>query len=180
LDQTDVEFSLTVGVEVIPVRNNYIGTWSRMQLYSPEMEKYRPFLYIDLDTAVIDSVEYFFDLVTDPTKFITLEDFWQKGQLATGLVWFPANSEKIKQVWNNWHPNKMVGKRMDYFLKKHISADLYWQSMTNGIKDFKPRTRELLMSLPNDTKIVCFHGKPRIFAASRIGWINEYINSVPL
>src|SRR5512138_2980603 len=46
----------------------YPGTWSRMQLYSPEMEQYRPFLYVDLDTAVINSLENIFALITDPTQ----------------------------------------------------------------------------------------------------------------
>ena len=36
---------------LLPLTNDAPGTWSRIQLYSPEMEKYRPFLYVDLDTA---------------------------------------------------------------------------------------------------------------------------------
>ena len=35
--------------ELHPLTNNFPGTWSRIQLYSPEMEQYKPFLYIDLD-----------------------------------------------------------------------------------------------------------------------------------
>jgi hypothetical protein len=34
-------------------------------------------------------------LVKDETQFITLEDFWQKGKLATGLEWFPKGSDKV-------------------------------------------------------------------------------------
>jgi hypothetical protein len=73
--------------ELLPLANNLPGTWSRMILYSPEMEQYRPFLYIDLDTAIIQSLENIFELVENPSMFIPLEDFYQKGQLATGLAW---------------------------------------------------------------------------------------------
>ncbi len=52
-------------IQLVTLTNNLEGTWSRIMLYSPEMEKYRPFLYIDLDTAVIQSLENIFDLVKD-------------------------------------------------------------------------------------------------------------------
>jgi lipopolysaccharide biosynthesis glycosyltransferase len=162
--------------ECIPLANNYPGTWSRMQLYSSEMEQYRPFLYVDLDTAVIGSLENIFDLVKDESKFIALEDFYQKKQLATGLVWFPANSQKIKDVWMMWNPKEIKGSRMDYFLRKYLVPDMYWQQLTNTICDFKPKSHVLLNDLPIGCNLVCFHGKPRIYQVKNIKWVNEYIN----
>ena len=66
-------------IEILPLKISATGTWSRMYLYSPNMEQYRPFLYVDLDTAVIGSLENVFDLVKDASQFIVLEDFWQRG-----------------------------------------------------------------------------------------------------
>jgi hypothetical protein len=163
-------------IELIPLTNDYPGTWSRMQLYSPEMEMYRPFLYMDLDTAVISSLENIFDLVKDESQYIPLEDFYQKKQLATGLVWFPANSDKIKKVWNSWDISKLIGGRMDYFLRKVIIPDCFWQQLTYSIVDFKPKHREFLTILPKGTSLVCFHGKPRIPNATHIKWVNNYVN----
>jgi hypothetical protein len=164
-------------LELIPLKNNYPGTWSRMQLYSPEMEQYRPFLYIDLDTAIITSIKNIFDLVKDESKFITLEDFWQKRQLATGLVWFPNNSQKIKHVWDIWiKEHQTRGSRMDMFLRKHIEADIFWQQLTDLIVDFKPKNRQLVTKLPKDVNLVCFHGKPRVHQAINIEWVNDYVN----
>ena len=169
-------------LEIIPLTNKYPGTWSRMALYSPEMEQYRPFLYVDLDTAIITSIEDIFDLVRNVNQFITLEDFWQKKQLATGLVWFPANSMKIRIVWNKWNANpRPVGFRMDYFLREAITADLYWQQLTEGVLDFKPmhENNTLLRQLPSGAQIVCFHGKPRIHtAAESIGWVRDYVEKL--
>ena len=161
--------------ELLPLSNTYPGTWSRIQLYSPEMDQYRPFLYVDLDTAVVNSLEQVFASITDPSLFITLEDFWQKGSLATGLVWFPKNCEKTKKVWESW---KMpVGRRMDTYIRSVISADTYWQKLTNSIYDFKPRRGGLLQKVPEGASLICFHGKPRIFEAVNIGWVNTYVNS---
>lgn len=162
------------GFEVIPLKTTLPGTWSRMMLYSPEMEQYRPFLYIDLDTAIITSVENIIKVIPDQTKFITLQDFWQVGQLATGLVWFPAKSEKIKKVWDSF--KGVTGTRMDVYLRKVISADYYWQNLTDTIYDFKPRSREWLSSIPNRANLICFHGKPRILQAVGLDWIREYVS----
>jgi len=174
-DQASMEYDLG-NIHLIPLINNLPGTWARIQLYSPEMEKYRPFLYVDLDTAIIQSLENIFDLITDPTQFITLEDFWQKGKLATPLVWFPVNCAKITKVYTAFR--KPEGFRMDYFLQKHIKADRFWQQMTNFIIDFKSNKNDLLMDLPKDTILVCFHGKPRIYtAAGYIPWVRIYVGT---
>ena len=163
------------GFEVMPLSDKYPGTWSRIQLYSPEMEQYRPYLYIDLDTAVIQSLEKIIDLVKDESKFIALEDFWQKKHLATGLVWFPANCEKLTQVWKKFRGAK--GRRMDHFLRQVITPDLFWQDLTNTIYDFKPRSRKLLNSIPHEASIICFHGKPRISQVIGLDWVNNYVNA---
>ncbi len=156
------------------------GTWSRIQLYSPEMEQYKPFLYIDLDTAVIQSLEKIFDLVKDESRFITLEDFWQKGELATGLVWFPKNNAKTMKVWKEWSAPR--GRRMDVFIRKVCKQDLFWQQLTTKIYDFKPKTTGVLSRLPDDALLVCFHGKPRIFqvaeASMSLGWVKDYVNQM--
>jgi hypothetical protein len=163
-------------IELVPLNNDYQGTWSRMMLYSPEMEKYRPFLYIDLDTAVIESLENIFDLVKDESQFIPLEDFYQKGQLATGLAWIPANSEKIAHVWNSF--KGVEGKRMDVFLRRVIKPDTFWQNLTDSIVDFKPKGAILLLKILQGTNLVCFHGKPRIREAE-IPWVKDYVAFKP-
>jgi len=166
-------------VELIPLRNRLGGSWSRMQLYSPEMEQYRPFLYVDLDTAIIQSLENIFDLVKDPSQFITLEDFYQKRQLATGLVWMPAGCDKIRKVWKEWKKRPIARRRrMDFFLRKIISADAFWQDLTDTIHDFKPSKQPRLTEVPRKTNLICFHGTPRIFNAQEVDWVKEYVSKV--
>jgi hypothetical protein len=159
---------------LIPLTNDFVGTWSRIQLYSPEMAEYRPFLYIDLDTAVITSLEEYFDAVKDSTQYITLEDFWQKNELATGLMWIPKENEKVRRIWKFF--KKELGSRMDVYIRRTIGKpDLYWQTLIDSIVDFKPRNRQLVTELPAKVSIVSFHGKPRIFQAQYIPWIKQYV-----
>lgn len=163
-------------IELIPLHSDQPGTWARIQMYSPEMEQYRPFLYLDLDTAIINSVESLFEAIKDKSQFVTLEDFWMKGQLATGVAWIPANSEKIAKIWNNY--KGVTGKRMDRYIRNVIGQpDAYWQTLFPSIFDFKVRNRQWMTSLNPQVDIVCFHGHPRIPEASQtITWVREYIN----
>lgn len=163
--------------EMLPLNSKQPGTWSRIALYSPEMDKYRPFLYVDLDTVVVQSIEKIFDLVQDPNRFITLEDFWQRGELATGLVWFPATSDKVRKIWANF--TNAAGNRMDRYIRQQIGKpDVYWQELTTTIYDFKARKSQLLTELPADASLVCLHGKPRIFNVTHIEWLEAYKSRV--
>lgn len=166
--------------ELHPLNNNYPGTWSRIQLYSPEMEQYKPFLYLDLDTAIVDTVENIFDLVADESKFICIHDFWKPEMLATPVVWFPKDCKKTNKVWDEWNKNRPAfGFRMDDFLKKVITPDEYWQNLTDSIVDFKPKEKNkgLLQIIPDNANLICFHGNPRI-KDCQVEWVKEYIKEL--
>jgi hypothetical protein len=177
-DKASVAYNLG-NFEIVPFKSDLPGTWSRIHLYGPEMEQYRPFLYVDLDTIVVQSLENIFDLVVDQNMFITLEDFWQKGLLATGLVWFPKNNANVKKVYKTFNKELTRSPRMDTFLRKVIKPDAFWQELTDTIYDFKIRNGQLLSVLPSKANLVCFHGKPRIFtvaeASLSISWVKEYV-----
>jgi len=164
--------------EVVPLSNDYPKWWSRMMLYSPEMEQYRPFLYIDLDTVIVNSLEKIFELVKNPSLFITLEDFYQKGQLATGLAWIPANSVKINAIWKAWQRQGVGPGRMDKFLRKVVQQDMFWQNLTKTIYDAKPKHVGVLTNIPADADLLCFHGKPRIHDTINIPWVRTYIETI--
>ena len=160
---------------LLPVTNNWPGWWVKMNLFSPEMEKYRPFLYIDLDTAIVGSLDEIVPESKD--QFITLEDFYQPYKLASGMMWIPANSDKIKKIWNEWSkdPHRIIRKyRGDQeFIRSVTKQDTFWQSLTRKVFSFKPRAG-WLKTLPEGAVVVCFHGKPRIRNAN-VDWVNKYI-----
>ena len=168
-------------MRVLPLSNDYPGWWSRMMLYSPEMEQYRPFLYVDLDTVIAKSIENIFEVVKNTDYFITLEDFYQKGKLATGLAWIPQKSKKITKIWEAWQKTGPQPHRMDYFLRRVVTPDAFWQDLTDTIYDFKPNkpNNKYLTEVPENANIICLHGKPRMFdAANILPWVDQYIKEV--
>jgi hypothetical protein len=138
------------------------------------MEQYRPFLFIDLDTIIVQSLEKIFDLVKNQSLCIFLEDFWVKRHLATGLLWIPAMSDKIKRVWRIWSEHRTGHSREDRFLTAAILPDIFWQKLTDTIIDFKPKENCLLSKIPPNANLICFHGKPRIFETD-MPWVLDYI-----
>jgi hypothetical protein len=160
--------------EVKPLTSTQPGTWSRIELYSPELADLRPFLYLDLDTAVLGSVKTIFDAVKNEQDFITLEDFWRKKMPATGVAWIP-NNDKVNKIYEGFRGP--TGKRMDAYIQSTVSPDAFWQDLTKAIHDFKPRKGVLLEKVPEGAILVCFHGKPRIQEA-QVSWVKQYVEEM--
>jgi len=159
-------------IEFIPLTNDYLGWWSKLELFKPEMEQYRPFLYIDLDTAIVGNIDSVFP-VDKIDSFIALEDFYRKGMLASGMMWIPAKNEKVKTIWDK-RSTKFRGDQ-DY-IGSVVKADYFWQNITDKVSSFKPKGLGWLTELPKQISIVCFHGKPRPREASKsVKWVNDYI-----
>ena len=176
-----------IGVEdrvttMLPMPYRYKGWWSKLNLFSPEMKKYRPFLYMDLDTAVINDVRNIVPTNKDKNEFITIEDFYRPGLGASGIIWVPEHSDKIDKIWEN---RPKIGsenpkKRMDYYVKETIQEpDSFFGG--KGIYSFKPTHKQgeakWLREIPNSANMICFHGKPRIWkAAEQVEWVRNYVN----
>ena len=172
---------LDIGVTFLRMKYEWEGWWSKLNLFSPELEKYRPFLYMDLDTAIVGGLDEIYPEEDDENRFfITLEDFYQHGKLASGLMWIPKKTEKLDRLWMEIMRRKGFGGigRMDYFLREMIAPDLFFQHYTNSIYSFKPNGRHnFLLEIPEGGAVVCFHGRPRMKDIKGVEWFNQYIET---
>jgi hypothetical protein len=171
-------------VKLIPMTDNsWSGWWSKMNMFSPKLIDFRPFLYVDLDTAITGNI----DLIIPEENcldFITLEDFYQPKKIGSAIMWIPT-CNFMNYIWfefigcvNIWL-KKYRGDQNFLFAvcKRHIVIK-FWQNRTKQISSFKPEpSRQWLKKLPQNISIVCFHGKPRIKqAAKSITWLKNYSN----
>jgi len=175
-------------VTLLPAEHpEWPGWWIKMNFFSPELEKYRPFLYMDLDTAVLGDLSDFFPKGPNEDMIINLRDFYRPHPtLANGVAWLPANNSKVQKVWDAWisNPEENMRKypRGDmWFIGGQIETDLFWQDITPGVVSFKPRTGlgriEYREEIHPETAIVCFHGFPRIGeAAGMVKWVKRYVD----
>ena len=160
--------------------------WCKMNLFSPEMNISRPFLYMDLDTAVVGDLQGILP-PDNPNEFITLGGFNPEVEmyLLSGMMWFPEQSDKVEKIWMEWISNtKEIIERFtpdggdQAFIKSVVDhPDRYFQRLVPGkIHNGKPRGGTL-QTLPREGSIICFHGQPRIpEAGKRVDWVKHYIN----
>jgi len=178
-------------VILIPAENNqWFGWWVKMNMFSPSMDKYRPFLYFDLDTAIVGDLSGFLPPVGYENEFICLNSFFdppRKNELQSGVMWFGKNNNDISLIWEAWKrdPQAVVrrfhtnGGDQAFFKSVITMTKVDWQGIQpNKVWSFKfnPTKKEWLTDLPTFLSVVCFHGKPRIPVAGRtVGWVQEYI-----
>ena len=159
------------------------GWWSKMNLFSPEMEQYRPFLFLDLDTACVGSLEGILPPTGNEDKFILLQDFYYSRRSASGVMWLPAGSKKIKAVWEKWiekpYQYMKILRGDQNFINATVSPDAQWQMIVpNKLVSFTRQRKFWLTDLPADASLICFHGHPRIYQAQTVPWVKEYIERV--
>lgn len=168
------------GCLFIPMPNKWNGWWAKMNLFSPDLACWRPFLYLDLDTAVINDYTSLFPEENED-DFITLRDFYHLERLASGVMWVPQDNAKLTVIWNNWIKtpgrNQVAYRGDQEFIRGVIKhADKYWQDLGNQICSFKPKQGWLTI-LPTDKAVVCFHGQPRpVKAAITVPWVRRYLS----
>ena len=157
------------------------GWWSKMNLFAPTLEQYRPFIYFDLDTAILSNVQSLFNTLRTTDGLVLLEDLYWVNKEASGVIGVPANNKKVKKLWKTWiqSPDRYIKQyRGDQnFISAVTPADVLWQRELKCVMGFKP-TKKWLMKLPVPSpSVICFHGYPRIpEAASLVHWVNEYVN----
>lgn len=170
-----------VGLTIRPLPNKqWVGWWSKMNLFSEQLNHLRPFLYMDLDTAIINNITAIVPPKDMQSNFITLRDFYNPKRLASGLMWIP-DTKLMDEVYKQWLINKKRFSGDQNFIESVVKfPDLYWQDIFQGeyITTFKPnkvwRTEQ-----PMTSAIVCFHGEPRIpKAALTVEWVKKYVNHV--
>jgi len=168
-------------VTLMPLSNKWNGWWAKMNLFSPELMDLRPFLYLDLDTVVLESLSSIIPNEVYRKGLIMLRDFYQMKVPASGIMWIPSDeeNEKVAKVWMKWIANAKIHMRRyrgdQQFIGSVVQPDYFWQDIIDGIVSFKPN-RKYLSALTGEENIICFHGKPRIWeAAKSVKWVNDYI-----
>ena len=82
------------GVEVIPLQNNWLMYWSKIEIFRPGLFK-GPTLYFDVDSMVTGHIDA---LVTQNAEFIMLTDYypWFRN---SGLMYWDASNPKYTELY---------------------------------------------------------------------------------
>jgi hypothetical protein len=151
----------------VPIRYNWPGWWSKMELFRPDLVG--DIFYIDLDTVIVGDLG---ELMTQ-TADTMLDDFFYPLRPASGLMYITQRSKL--DVWMEWTANiKRVidrcGSGGDQMFLSRIdfgkNSRRWQQDFPGQVVSYKAHMigrngRAPLAAPPINARMVCFHGKPR-------------------
>lgn len=176
--------------QMILLRHDWPSWWAKMEMFNLP----GPVLYLDLDTVLIDSINELADWVTRSKDcLLMLRDFYTNKR-STGILGWNGDlrwitDSFIEQVasgatWRQQsHAVHLITKRGRFrgdqdwlrsFLPDHpeLSVALA-QDVMPGIYSYKVHVREH-NAVPNDARIICFHGRPRPHQIQTAPWMAEF------
>lgn len=151
------------GVPTIPLRESWPGWWSKMEAFDPDLIS-GDVLLMDLDTVVLE-------LPVMPDHTTVLHDFYRPRLMGSGFM-FLKEADRVRcwQTFNRdpkrWMRECTTRERWgdQGFLHPLIGGSAKWGA---EVRSFKVHCAN---GVPEGTKVVCFHGKPRPWDA-RQAWI---------
>lgn len=174
---TDLSAEYFAGIEVIPLRHDWPGWWSKMELFRHST---RERLVFDLDTVITGPIN---DLPKAANgQFTILEDFYRgAGTYGSGLMYLPEGwGLHIYQHFLQDPERHMAENRGDQdFLESMRPKAQTWRSVglqPGKIVSFKPvpLPGATLSKLPKGASVVCFHGLPRPADLPEHHWTREF------
>lgn len=153
------------GVETIPLRHDWPGWWSKLELFRPDIPG--DLMFYDLDTVVLSPLP-----AVDRTT--VLRD-WVSPESMNSSLMYIAEADKAA-VWEAFTADPAghmarCGRGGDQaFLDAFIGGAQKWQDIV-PVYSYKTHC---LRGVPADAVAVCFHGKPRPWAA-KADWVPPLI-----
>lgn len=169
---SDVEIP---GVKTLPLKFDWPGWWSKMELMRPSISG--PMLYLDLDSSVVGGLE----AIASLERLTIMRDVYRPDGLQSSIMVLPEGVRH--QIWNHWidRPDewmRVYRKGGDQaFLERFWldRADRFQDVLPGQVVSFKAHVREAVRKdrefgngmVPEGARVVAFHGKPRPW---EVGW----------
>lgn len=150
------------GVERIPLKHDWLGWWSKMELMRQDI--YGDLLYFDLDTVVRGPI----DALLTADRLTLLRDFYRDGVykgrpegLGSGLMYLPEQDRR--KAWQAWiadpteHMRRARSGGDQAFLETlWLRSAARWQDVAPGaVASYK------VHGDATGASVLIFHGKPR-------------------
>jgi hypothetical protein len=173
---TDMEIDPSI-CKTLPLQSNLTGWWSKLELFLPNQFDSKHIVYFDLDTVIIKNIDAILQLETD---FAALGG-WIPGpnrnsaeNFGSGMmIW--KNDGKLTFLYDEFENALYKHGDQEYIVKKLVEHNIVYQTLqniTSGIYSYK---RNCLKGVPQDARIICFHGKPRPHEAANLTrWVRSY------
>lgn len=155
--------------KVIPLRHALPGWWSKMELFNQPHFRGKTIVFIDLDTVIVGNIDFLID--HHSTIFMALNDFYTLSNLGSGLMVF--RGEAFNHIYAEFmrrpiHNIRNIPTGDQTFIESIIGPHGFARIQSefpNKVVSFKKHCRYgndfTNLFLPEDARVVCFHGVPK-------------------
>jgi hypothetical protein len=171
---SDIE---TLGIDRIPLQENWPGWWSKIELFGPSLRSARRVFYLDLDVIINGSLDH---MVEDPAPMILLPPHHlilgipptpKKGVVrmyqSSCMLWTPSEG---RVIYDGFRPEFMQDLRGDQDWIATIKPDCPTYPLSL-VKKLGQCTRE--RPSPEIVKLILAVGGKNEEGAARFRWIRE-------
>lgn len=160
-----------VPCERIPLKNNWPGWWSKIEMFSEVFDD--TVLYIDLDTVIAGDISHF---ASYNHRFTMLRDFGSWNVPNSGLMaWkgdysflYKTFTEGVDKYMIEYNKAPRLGDQS--FISERQKPYDFWQEVFPE-QVFSYKKHIMGKPKPKDVRVVCFHGEPK--GAGSGGWVKE-------
>ena len=170
---SDVE----VPCERIPLKHDWPGWWSKIELFRGGVIEDET-LYFDLDTVITGKIE----LLRNGVDFAMLQSFWRPDMVGSGVMYFSGENVPTA-VYDKFvrQPKAYIAHHERHAKGTYVGDQAFIHDVVSdevprindylfGIKSYKFHCHRIL---PQDARIVCFHGKPTLLQVDH-DWVRTH------
>ena len=173
---TDIPKVVPNDIETLPLGcSNWRWNLRKMAMYDPDYKLTGRVLALDLDVVVVGSLD---DIAKYHGRFATVEDFYEPGLSGGCIVGFEGGTLSDDLYWpahdHRFQVNTLTRGSERKWYRLRMPAGDFWQGIFPGqIVSYKPKPNERLKEVPENARIVCFHGDPRPHECDE-KWLKQY------
>jgi len=170
---TDLEISSEI-CDSRKFKADYPRWWGKVELFRSGLINTERAVYFDLDTIILGNID---DLLRVEENFAALQP-WNLNNRLLGicasslLAWNNGKDYSfIYKKFNIAHTSEYPKGDQQYIsqaLAKHGERCIPLQNLVSGIYSYKRNCRA---QLPQDARIICFHGRPRPTEVIHLSWV---------
>lgn len=149
--------------DVIPLKHDFRKWWCKIELFRPDIFTDKQIFFLDLDTVIVDNIN---SIVAKPFDFCGLRDFYKLITLGSGLMSWQHNKYHYvyeRFVRNSTYIMNNTPEGDQRWINDNIKSMQYFQDVfgNNVVSYKKDCVKNKVFRMPNNAKIVCFHGVPK-------------------
>lgn len=164
------------GVEVVPLRDDLPGWWSKMELF----REFDQAFYVDLDTVIVGDIT---EMVEHPHRFTVLRNLSSSAtnRIGSGVMAWEGDCSHLYREFMRDAKRHMAecvtsekwgDQGFIQLVQSRRGGWEHFQDLFPGqIRSFKTDMRQR-GNPPEDCRIVCFHGQPKPWE-HRAAWVPE-------